>query len=313
MLEETQEPGLRLVTARRVTTWSRDSSVTALTWFTNRQDGLPTAACWRERRREVLPLCTVHHSPHIETQRLRKLLFYWCFGYPYLLGQRQNKNKTKQKIIHPARLRGGSGAVTISRRAVFSISGSPVSGPLALAARFGEGLDGLAVLPMTGSTTLPGGRLILQRENGGSRRGVTSRLRGCSQSGSSRIPPAHDVFVCLILLFWCRKLLGKALDSVAKEAGLRHGSIQELYLLLLLHVSETQPECCSWTTSMDIAWPRDCAVTFVAWNARSVAACSSCRTTSSWPPSCRSLRALAWWTCSNAMACRAEAASPQSL
>ncbi len=31
--KETQEPGLRLVTARRVTTWSRDWSATALTWF----------------------------------------------------------------------------------------------------------------------------------------------------------------------------------------------------------------------------------------------------------------------------------------
>ncbi len=31
--EETQEPGLRLVTARRVMTWSGDSSVTALTWL----------------------------------------------------------------------------------------------------------------------------------------------------------------------------------------------------------------------------------------------------------------------------------------
>ncbi len=68
----------------------------------------------------------------------------------------------------------------------------------------------------------------------------------------------------------------------------------------------------SWTTMVDIARPRDRAVTFVARSARSVAVRSSLRTPGSWPPSCRSLSALAWWTCNNAIACRAEAASPQA-
>ncbi len=47
-----------------------------------------------------------------------------------------------------------------------------------------------------------------------------SRLRGCSQGGSSRFPPAHDVFERLSLLLCCRELLGKALNSIAEEAGL---------------------------------------------------------------------------------------------
>ncbi len=85
---------------------------------------------------------------------------------------------------------GGSGAVTISRRAVPSTSGSPVSGPLALAlaAGSGGGLDGLGVLSVTGSTTPHGGRLLPRRGSGGGHRGAptaTSRLRGCSRSGSS--------------------------------------------------------------------------------------------------------------------------------
>ncbi len=67
--------------------------------------GQPPPA-WRKRRREVIPWCTVHHSPPLETQRLRKLLLYWSFGYRWLLGQRRNKNKTKQRILHPALLRG---------------------------------------------------------------------------------------------------------------------------------------------------------------------------------------------------------------
>ncbi len=68
----------------------------------------------------------------------------------------------------------------------------------------------------------------------------------------------------------------------------------------------------SWTTMVDIARPRDRAVTFVARSARSVAVRSSLRTPGSWPPSCRSLSTLASWTCNNAIACRAEAASPQA-
>ncbi len=67
---------------------------------------------------------------------------------------------------------------------------------------------------------------------GGGRRGAptaTSRLRGCSRGGSSRFPPAHDVLNRLSLLLCCQELLGKALDRVAEEAGLRHGSIQELH------------------------------------------------------------------------------------
>ncbi len=93
--------------------------------------------------------------------------------------------------------RGGTQGPSPGPVTASSISGSPGSGPLALAARFGGGLDWLGTLPATSSTTLPGGRLLLQRGSRGSRRGAptaTSRLRGCSWSGSSRFPTAHDVF-----------------------------------------------------------------------------------------------------------------------
>ncbi len=43
--KETQEPGLRLVTARRVTTWSGDWSATALTWFHEWAGGVFTNGC----------------------------------------------------------------------------------------------------------------------------------------------------------------------------------------------------------------------------------------------------------------------------
>ncbi len=258
--------------------------------------GQPPAA-WRERRREVIPWCTIHHSPPLETQRLRKPLFYWCFGYRWLLGQRRNKNKMKQNILHPALLRGGSGVVTISRWAVSSISGSPVSGPLApaLTARFGGGLDRLGVLPATGSTTLPGGRWLRRSGGGGGGgcRGVptaTSRLRGCSRGGSSRFPPAHDVLDSLSLLLCCRELLGKALDRVAEEAVCDTGAFRNRTFSCSFMSARHSQRWRSWTTSVDIARPRDCAVTFVARSARSIAARSSCRTVRSWPPLCRSFR-----------------------
>ncbi len=212
---------------------------------TNGQEGCSWATTCCLAREEEGSDPVMHGSPlssswDPEIEETAPLLMFWV---PLAAGPALEQKQNKRFSTRPSS-GGGSGAVTISR-AVSSIAGSPVSGPLslALAARFGGGLDGLGVLSATGSTTLPGGRLL--RGSRGGRRGaptVTSRLRGCSRSGSSRFPPPHDVLDRLCLLLCCRELLGKALDSVAEEAGLWHGSIQELYFLLLLHVSETQPE-----------------------------------------------------------------------
>ncbi len=69
----------------------------------------------------------------------------------------------------------------------------------------------------------------------------------------------------------------------------------------------------SWTTMVDIAFPRDRAVSFVTRRAKSVAVRSSCINPGSVLPSCTCLSALAWWTCRIAMACRVEAAWPAAL
>ncbi len=139
-----------------------------------------------------------------------------------------------------------------------------------------------------------GGRLLPRRGSGGGHRGAptaTSRLRGCSRSGSSSgFPPAHDVFDRLSLLLCCRKLLGTALDSVAEEVCDTGAFRNCTFSCSFMSVRHSQ-RWRSWTTSVDIA--RDCAVTFVARSARSVAARSSCRTARSCPPSCRFLSALA--------------------
>lgn len=51
---------------------------------------------------------------------------------------------------------------------------------------------------------------------------------------------------CLRLLLCSRELLAKALDRIAKEAGLGHRVIEEPYLVSVPHVSQTQPEMAFW-------------------------------------------------------------------
>ncbi len=243
--EETQEPGLR------VTTCSGGLSATAFPRFHKWAGGvllgnppLPGERGGRKWSRDARYTTLLLLRP----RDWGNCSFIEVLGTAGCWASGGTKTKWNKGFSTRPSFGGGSGAVTISRRAVPSISGSPVSGPLALAlaAGSGGGLDGLGVLSVTGSTTPHGGRLLPRRGSGGGHRGAptaTSRLRGCSRSGSSSgFPPAHDVLNRLSLLLCCRKLLGTALDSVAEKAGLWHGSIQELYLLLLLHVSETQPE-----------------------------------------------------------------------
>ncbi len=187
--------------------------------------GQPTAARWREKRREVIMWCTAHNSPPLETQRLRKLFSYWSFGYRW-----RNKNKTKQNILHPALLWGRE----------WHSHHLPMSSLLHL-----------WVTRLRASCTCRRGRP--QEEAAG----FLQRM------------------MCLIaLVCFC-----------AAENG---------WISCTFMSARHSQRWRSWTTSMDIARPRDCAITFVARSARSVAAHSSCITVRSWPPSYRFFRALAW-------------------
>ncbi len=85
-------------------------------------------------------------------------------------------------------------------------SGSPTSGPLALAlaARFdGPGWAGRPAC----SLTLPGGRLLRLHGSEGSHRRASMAT---SRSGSSRFPLMHDVFDRLSLLLCCRERLANS-------------------------------------------------------------------------------------------------------
>ncbi len=204
------------MTAPRVTTWSRDSSVT-LTWFQEWAGGvllgnplLPTGERRGGKRTRDAQLATL------------LLLRPRDWGNRSSIEVLVNKKKLNKRLSTRPSSGGGSGAVTISWWAVSSISGSPTSGPLA-----GLTGPGWAGRPAC-SPTLPGGRLLRLHGSEGSHRRAsmaTSRLRGYSRSGSSRFPLMHDVFDRLSLLLCCRELLGKILESIAEEAGLQHGSI----------------------------------------------------------------------------------------
>ncbi len=104
------------------------------------------------------------------------------------------------------------------------------------------------------------------------------QAEGCSRGGSSRFPPAHDVSEGLSLLLCCRELLGKLSTASPKRPVCDTGAFRNCTFSCSFMSARHSQRWRSWTTSVDIARPRDCAVTFVTRSARSVAARSSCRT-----------------------------------
>ncbi len=213
---------------------------------------------------------------------------------------------------------GGSGVVTISRWAVSSISGSPVSGPLApaLTARFGGGLDRLGLRPAPRHCLVEGGCAGAGAGAGAAAEGCPRRRAGWGAAAGVEAAGFLRRMMCLIasVCFCAAENCWAKLSTVSlKRPVCDTGAFRNRTFSCSFMSARHSQRWRSWTTSVDIARPRDCAVTFVARSARSIAARSSCRTVRSWPPLCRSFRALAWWTCSNAMAWKAEAASPQAL
>ncbi len=213
---------------------------------------------------------------------MRKLLFYDVLGTAgcWASGGTET-NETKDSPPGPPPGEGVAQSPSPDEQSPPS-PGRPSQGLLHLRLPPGlvGGLDGLGVLSATGSTTLPGGRLL---RGSGSRGGrgrrwaptATSRLRGCSRGGSSRFPLAHDVLNHLSLLLCCWAKLSTASP---KRPVCGTGAFRNCTFSCSFMSARHSQRWRSWTTSVDIARPRDCAVTFVARSARSVAARSSCRT-----------------------------------
>ncbi len=195
----------------------------------------PTA--WRERRREVIPWCTVHHSPPLETQRLRKLLFCWSFGYR----EEQKQNKTKDSPPGPPPGKGVVRSPSPDEQFPPSL-GRPSQGHLPPKTVWrGPGRAGRPAcdrLHDAARWKAAAAAWEWGRPEGGAH--GDEQAEGLQPEWKQQRVSSGA---------WCvwspqsASVLPKtAGHSVAEEAGLWHGSIQELYLLLLLHVSKTQPE-----------------------------------------------------------------------
>ncbi len=133
---------------------------------------------------------------------------------------------------------------------------------------------------------------------------ATGRLRPVpGGSGGRCIMPGQDVLDRLGLLLYRRELLGKALDGVVEQPGNSQtiansyremGASRKRALSTSFISARLSQRWRSWTTMVDIAVPRDHAVTFVARRAKSVTVRSSCINPGSVLPMCTCLSALAW-------------------
>ncbi len=251
--------------------------------------------------------------PPLETQRLRKLAPLLKFWVPLAAGPAVEQKLNETKDSPPGPPPGGSGASPSPDKQFPPSLGRPLRASCTCR-RVWRGLDGWAscLWPAPWRRTWKAAAAAWEwgRPQGGAH--GDEQAEGCSRSGSSSGFLRRMMCLIASVCFCAAETAGHSSRQRLRKGRSMTREHSELYLLLLLHVSETQPRWRSWTTSWTSHDP-DCAVTFVTRSARSVAARSSCRTARSCPPSCRSLSALAWWTCSNAMACRAEAASPQAL
>ncbi len=164
-----------------------------------------------------------------------------------LLSEPVSSGRKKQRIYHPALLRGKE------RCSHHLLKSSPnhlrVARPRASCSwLWRPSWQGLGRAGDTAYDWLHGAAWVeaVAAGSGGSRRGspsATSRLRCCRrQSACNSGPPGQDVANRLRLLLYSRELLGEVLDRVAKEAGLGHGGIKEPDFVGIPHVGQTQPE-----------------------------------------------------------------------
>ncbi len=210
-----------------------------------------------------------------------------------LLGPRDRDNRflsrflKKKQIIHPALLRGRE-RCTYPLPKQFPLSlGHPSRGLLLLRLPpVDGGQDGRGGLSTPSSTApLLEAAADVVRERGwmqGAALGDEQAGR-CNwrTGGGSSCPPRQEVLDRLSLLLCSRELLGHVNGCVADEASLGYRNLKEPNFVGVPMSTRHSQRWCSWTTSVDIARPRDRAITFVTCGARSGAVRSSFRTSGS--------------------------------
>ncbi len=226
---------------------------------------------------------------------------------------------TEQKFSTRPSSGGRSGAIAISWRAGSRGSGSPVPGtpPTLALHRLGRGGGGPRRFPVASSMLRPLWRLLkaeLERrwrpQEGAFGDEQAEGLQpavGLETAADRRGRMWRNASVCFCAAENC---WAKSSTASPNRPAWEIGESRKRCLSDSLISAKVSHRWRSWTTNVDIVWPRARAVTFVALSARSVAVRSSCNTPGSASPSCSCFNALAWWTCRRAMACRAGAACP---
>ncbi len=152
--------------------------------------------------------------------------------------------------------------------------------------------------PARGSTHRPMCRFGLGWSSSGGRRRAptaTGRLRpspGAAVDGASRqgrMCWIASVCCCTAENCWAKPSTVSPNSPPWEMGALRNRALSTSFISARL-----SQRWRSWTTMVDIAFPRDRAVTFVARRAKSVAVRSSCINPGSVLPSCTCLSALAW-------------------
>ncbi len=204
----------------------------------------------------------------------------------------------EKQIIHPALLRGRE-RCTYPLPKQFPLSlGRPSRGLLLLPLPpVDGGQDGRGGLPTPSSTApLLEAAADAVRERGwmqGAALGDEQAGRCNRRTGwGSSCLPRQEVLDRLSLLLCSRELLGHVTGCVGEEASLGYRNLEEPNFVYVLMSTRHSQKWRSWTTSVDIARPRDRAIPFVARGARSGPVRSSFRTSGSWPPPCMSLSAF---------------------
>ncbi len=269
---------------------------------------------WARVRKQRVAHC---RPMDLRTRRKRKLLFLEKVGTagPWTSGGTETEDSPTGP---PPGGRSGAVLAIAWERANSNISGLPASGPLSrLPGRLGAWLArGGRRSPARGSTRWPRYRFGLGRSSSGRRRAptATGRLRpGPGGSGGWCITPGQVCWIASVCCCTAENCWAKPSTVSPNSPAWEMGALRKRALSTSFISTRLSQRWRSWTTMVDIAFPRDRAVTFVAHRAKSVAVGSSCINPRSVLPSCNCLSALAWWTCRIAMACRAEAAWPAAL
>ncbi len=157
---------------------------------------------------------------------------------------RKKKKKKKKRLSSRPSSGGGRDALTLSRSSSLSLwAGAAFGG--CCGCRCGGWMQGAAL--------------------GDEQAGRCNRRTG----GGSSCPPRQEVLDRLSLLLCSRELLGHVTGCVAEEASLGYRNLEEPNFVGVPMSTRHSQRWRSWTTSVDIARPRDRVITFVTRGARS--------------------------------------------